>query len=173
MVVFGRPRGKRLSYLQWEEDNIGPQVTFEIRSPSNKAKDIKDKFDFYQQYGVEEYYLYDPDTLGLEGWLRRGQQLDPIPKMNGWVSPRLGIRFVIAEDDLEIYGPDGRKFLTTLELEQQRQQAKQRAQEAELQLEQEQQLRVQAEQEAQQERQRAERLAEQLKALGIDPDKLK
>jgi Uma2 family endonuclease len=28
MVVFGRPKGDRGSYRQWEEDNIVPQVVF-------------------------------------------------------------------------------------------------------------------------------------------------
>ncbi len=27
MVVFGRPKGRRGSYKQWQEDNIAPQVT--------------------------------------------------------------------------------------------------------------------------------------------------
>ncbi|MFO8039648.1 MAG: Uma2 family endonuclease, partial [Sodalinema sp.] len=34
MVVLGRPDGDRGSYKQWEEDNIAPQVVFEILSPS-------------------------------------------------------------------------------------------------------------------------------------------
>ncbi len=38
MVVFGRPPGERGSYKQWEEDNIAPQVVFEILSPSNSAR---------------------------------------------------------------------------------------------------------------------------------------
>ena len=35
---------------------------------------MSDKFDFYRRYGVEEYYLYDPDPdrLELSGFLRRG-----------------------------------------------------------------------------------------------------
>jgi Uma2 family endonuclease len=33
MVVFGRPKGKRGSYRQWQEGNIPPQVVFEILSP--------------------------------------------------------------------------------------------------------------------------------------------
>ena len=37
MVVFGRPKGRRGSYRQWEEDNIPPQVVFEILSPGNNA----------------------------------------------------------------------------------------------------------------------------------------
>jgi Uma2 family endonuclease len=34
MVVFGRPKGDRGSYRQWEEDNIPPQVVFKILSPA-------------------------------------------------------------------------------------------------------------------------------------------
>ncbi len=165
MVVFGRPRGKRLSYMQCEENNIVPQVVFEIRSPSNKPKDLREKFDFYQQYGIEEYYLYDPHNFTLDGWQRRGQRLEPILNMKGWVSPRLEIRFVMTTEGLEIYGPDGQKFLTTLELQQERQREQQRA-------EQERQRAERAESQLEQERQRAEQLAAQLKALNIDPDAL-
>src|SRR5262245_31970104 len=32
MVVFGRPKGHRGSYLQWQEGGIAPQVVFEIWS---------------------------------------------------------------------------------------------------------------------------------------------
>jgi len=32
MVVFGRPKGERGSYRQWQENNIAPQVIFEILS---------------------------------------------------------------------------------------------------------------------------------------------
>ena len=37
MVVFGRPKGYRGSYRQWEEGGIAPQVVFEILSPGNRA----------------------------------------------------------------------------------------------------------------------------------------
>ena len=33
MVAFGRPKGRRGSYKQWEEGNIAPQVVFETLSP--------------------------------------------------------------------------------------------------------------------------------------------
>ena len=156
MVVFGRPKGKRGSYRQWEEDNIPPQVVFEIRSPSNTEDEMERKFQFYQKYGVEEYYLYDPETNQLEGWLREGERLRTIPQMDGWVSPRMEIRFELEETELEIYRPDGRKFLTSVELEQRAEQERARAEEALLQLE--------------QERQRAEQMAQYLRSLGIDPD---
>jgi hypothetical protein len=43
MVVFGRPKRDRDSYRQWEEDNIAPQVVFEILSPNNTLAELLDK----------------------------------------------------------------------------------------------------------------------------------
>ena len=106
-VVFGRPKGDRGSYRQWEEGNIAPQVTFEIVSPSNRAGMLTEKFNFYDRYGVDEYYLYDPDDNSLDGWIRKNGRLTLIQQMNGWVSPLLGIRFELAGDDMHIYGPKG------------------------------------------------------------------
>jgi Uma2 family endonuclease len=128
MVAFGRPKGDRGSYQQWKEGNIAPQITFEILSPSNYAPEMEEKRVFYETHGVEEYYSYDPDRLRLKGWLRQNDQLLPIPEMKNWVSPRMGIRFTLNQGELEIYRPDGRKFLTSVELEQRAQQAEDQVQ---------------------------------------------
>src|SRR5436305_4357394 len=61
MVVFGRPKGDRGSYMQWLEEGIAPQVVFEVLSPGNRPAKMVKKFEFYDRYGVEEYYIYDPD----------------------------------------------------------------------------------------------------------------
>lgn len=126
MIVFGRPKGDRGSYLQWEEGNIAPQVVFEILSPGNTKQEMEKKFKFYQKYGVEEYYVYNPDKNNLQGWLRSNKTLKPIININGWTSPRLQIKFVLTST-LEIYRPDGRQFVTPVELEQQFNLAQQRA----------------------------------------------
>jgi Uma2 family endonuclease len=131
MVVFGRPKGFRGSYLQWKEANIPPQVVFEILSPSNTRQEMELKLDFYQKYGAEEYYVYDPDKNILAGWLRSGKKLKPIKNINGWISPRLGIKFVLTSLTLDIYRPDNRKFATPIELEEQIQQKEQQRAEAE------------------------------------------
>ena len=131
MVVFGRPKGDRGSYLQWKEDNIPPQVVFEILSPSNSAKEMISKYKFYERYGVEEYYLYDPDKGELTGWLRSGDELAEIEQMVGWVSPRLNIRFELLDGELEIYRPDGQRFLTYEQQAEAREQEQQRTQQAE------------------------------------------
>lgn len=131
------------------------------------------KFRFYEQYGVEEYYLYDPDKIDLSGWLRSpAGRLDVIEEMEGWVSPRLQIRFEPSESGLQIFRPDGQPFLTFVELETLRLQAQQQAEQAEQRAEQAQQRAEQAEQRAEQAEHRAERLAERLQALGIDPESI-
>ncbi|WP_353929303.1 Uma2 family endonuclease [Okeanomitos corallinicola TIOX110] len=128
MVVFGRPKGDRGSYKQWLENNIAPQVVFEILSPGNRTKEMAKKMLFYQRYGVEEYYIYNPDTIELTGLIREDEWFTAIEEINNWVSPRLGIRFELTADNLEIYYPDGRKFLTSIELNQQLEQEKQKYQ---------------------------------------------
>ena len=163
MVVFGRPKGDRGSYLQWEEGGIPPQVVFEILSPGNTIAAMTRKFRFYDRHGVEEYYLYDPDTGELSGWQRQEQHLEEIASMTGWISPRLGIRFELEHDMLQLYQPDGSPFVTYVELMQQRERERQRA-------EQEFQRAEQEFQRAEQERQRAERLAARLRELGVDPN---
>ncbi|QJB27030.1 MULTISPECIES: Uma2 family endonuclease [Limnospira] len=163
MVAIGRPKGHRGSYRQWEEDNIAPQVVFEILSPGNRLAEMNRKFKFYERYGVEEYYIYDPERLDLAGWRRGESELKMIEEMSGWVSPRLQIRFEFPPTGLELYYPDGRRFLTSVELHQQAEAAQRKAQESE-------ERARRAEEELAEEKLRSQRLAEQLKRLGIDPD---
>jgi Uma2 family endonuclease len=173
MVVFGREKGEspgatlceRDSYQQWLEGNIPPQVVFEILSPGNRVKKKVEKLRFYERYGVEEYYIYDPDGIELTGLTRSGEELVVINQMSGWVSPRLGIRFDLAEEELQLYRPDGQPFLSYVEIAQRAEQERQRADQAEQRAEQESQRAYQAEQ-------RAEQLAKQLRAMGVNPDDL-
>jgi len=151
LVVFGRPKGYRGSYRQWEEEQIVPQVVFEVLSPGNRVAEMARKLEFYNEYGVEEYYLYDPDEGSLAGWQRRDGRLHVIETMPGWVSPRLGIRFELVNDELQLIRPDGERFLTYVELEQQRRQERAARQQAE---------------------QQAQQLAAKLRELGVDPESI-
>ena len=162
MVAFGRAKGDRGSYQQWRENNIAPQVVFEILSPGNRLKEMTKKLQFYDRYGVEEYYIYDPETKELNGLYKNDNRLNVIEDTHNWVSPRLQIRFAIEAGDLKIYRPDGQKFLTTLELNQYAEQEHLRAEQEHLRAEQE-------SQRAKQEYDRAERLLAQLMAMGIQP----
>ncbi|MGH9841314.1 MAG: Uma2 family endonuclease [Blastocatellia bacterium] len=145
MVAFGRPRGDRSSYRQWEENGIVPQVVFEIISPGNTATEMKTKRKFYQRHGVEEYYEYDPDSGTLEVWLRQGDFFRSTAIDHEWKSPRLGVTLKLEEGgDLSVFDPDGRKFLRPVENQK-------RAEQAEA---------------------RAERMAAKLRELGIDPEQI-
>jgi Uma2 family endonuclease len=117
LVVFGRPKGDRGSYRQWVENNVPVTVAFEVLSPSNTVAEMADKLDFYEQHGVEEYYVYDPEDSRLLAYLRRGSILQRLRQVQGFVSPRLGIRFDVAGPEMKIYGPDQRPFLTFEEMQ--------------------------------------------------------
>ena len=130
---------------------MAPQVVFEILSPGNRFGEMLRKLNFYDRHGVEEYYIYNPDTLELTGLVRSEQGLTLLDEVDSWVSPRLGIRFQLTPDTLEIYYPDGERFLTYVELAEQltAEQAKQR-----------------------QSQQRIAALETKLRELGVDPESL-
>lgn len=160
-VAFGRPKKDRGSYKVWEEDGVFPQVVFEIRSPSNRQREMVEKYLFYDEYGADEYYDYDPDRNRLRAYVRARGGLEELDETNNWVSPRLGVRFDTSGPELILYRADGRRFLTVVELgalaertttaEQRAETAEQRADAAAAEL---------------------DRLREKLKAAGIDPDSL-
>jgi hypothetical protein len=176
MVAFGRAKGYRGSYQQWLEDNIAPQVVFEILSPGNRLAEMTAKFEFYDRYGVEEYYIYDPDRIDVTGWIRQDGKLQGISDIAGWVSPRLGVRFELGEE-LELYTPAGELFLSPVEISQKaeaaqleatRQQARATLAESQAQL-----VREQAQLErdrANTAEQKAAILAAKLRELGIELD---
>ena len=118
MAVFGRPKGDRGSYRQWEEDNIAPQVVFEILSPSNDRIEMSKKLLFFDRHQVEEYYLYDPETNFLDIWIRTSEGLEPIAQSDNWISPRLEVRFDTSTGRLQLYKPDGTKFYSYIEVNQ-------------------------------------------------------
>jgi dsDNA-specific endonuclease/ATPase MutS2 len=88
--------------------------------------------------------------------------------MANWVSPRLGIRFDISGQELEIYHPDGIKFFSYTEANQQLEEANQQLEEANQQLEAANQRVEEANQIAQQERLKSQLLQERLEQMGIN-----
>src|SRR5690349_9592651 len=85
--IEGRPKGDRGSYQQWREGGMAPQVVFEVLSPGNTLPEMLEKLRFYERYGVEEFYIYDPDRGALSGWVGGNGELSAIETMSGWVSP--------------------------------------------------------------------------------------
>ena len=152
-VVFGRPKGDRPSYQQWQEGGIPMTVVFEVLSPGNTHLEMVDKQSFYEEYGAEEYYIYDPDSNRLFVYRRQGELLRRVRQTTGFVSPRLGIRFDTSGPELAVFRPDGQRFLTFEELETEWDKERQQRLAAEQRL-------SQIEQRASQAEQRAARLAE-------------
>ena len=169
LVACGRPKGHRGSYQQWREDGVAPQVVFEVLSPGNRYGELIDKFNFYQRYGVEEYYVYDPDREDLTGYLRRGDLLIEIPDMSDHTSPRLGIRMVHGTT-LEVFDARGQPFETFAQIRARADEAEARAGKAEARAGKAEARAGKAEARAGKAEARAARLAERLRAMGVDPE---
>jgi len=161
-VVFGRPKGDRLSYLQWEENDIPLTVVFEVLSPSNTTQEMDEKLLFYDEYGVEEYYCYDPDNDELKVWIRGRATLSRVYFQDSFTSPRLGIRFDLTGPEMRVFQSNGDPFLTydqlkTLQEEEhaRAEAQRQRAEQAERLAAEERQRAAEAQRLADEERQRA------------------
>ena len=163
-VAFGRPRGHRSTYRVWEEDDIFPQVVFEVLSPSNTETEMLGKRGFYFRHGAEEYYEFDPEAGTWIGVVRDpGTGVpEPVPEMNGHISPRLRMRFGFWPMELRVFRPDGTPFLSFQQLEEQRvaerrraDQEQRRADQAQRQAEEERRQKDEARIVAEEERQRA------------------
>ncbi|MCX7664103.1 MAG: Uma2 family endonuclease [Gemmataceae bacterium] len=200
MVCFGvpqyRPEGRE-SYVQHRENGVIPSIVFEIHSNSNTKKEIAEKRDWYEKYGVQEFYWLFTDPAEVRVFLREENELKEQIVGTNWTSEILGIRFDWSGDRLEIYGPNGELLRPTREYlaiqaerlaqqQKQLQREKNRANreakaklEAEKRAETEAKAKLEAESRAKQEEEKAkelaqqnERLREMLKQLGIDPNKI-
>ena len=159
MVAFGRPKGDRGSYRQWEENGVAPQVVFEIAPPGATVAEMRLKRMFYDSYGVEEYYEYDPETGTLDIWTRQKRALRNAFFSDEWRSPLLCATFKLEiNGGLTVYRPNGDRFLRPVEI-------RSLADLAEAWAERERKR-------AEQERERAELLAAKLRELGIDPEQI-
>ena len=78
--------------------------------------------------------------------------------MADWVSPQLQIRFDLSGNELQIFRPDGERFLSYVEIAQQASQERQRADNQR--------------QRAEEAEARANLLAEKLREMGIDPEQV-
>src|SRR5262249_40390232 len=160
MVTFGRPPGERDSYQQWQEDNIPVTVVVEIISPPNTVDEMRQKQEFYDHHGVEEYYEYDPLTNRLSGFRRQGDVWVRIRRIDTWASPRLGVRFNLSGEQMVVETLDGQPFLPFEEVAQRWHDERKRADDEKRRADDEKRRADLAEQRADNERHRAARLVE-------------
>lgn len=154
-----KPRG-RLSYAVWEEDGVVPTLAIELVSQA-PGKEYNEKLEIYQRLGVLYYLVYNPLH-----WQRDRHQPFELYKLEaGKYRPQLGEPFWMPEVGLgigramQLVGGIEREVLLWHD---------QQGQPYPLPEEEVRELRSQRN-EAQQ---RADRLAEYVRSLGLDPDNL-
>jgi Uma2 family endonuclease len=123
MVVKGVGNHPRRSYKLWEEKQF-PQVIFEISSRKTWGDDLNKKWFLYQQFGVKEYYIFDPEYDYLPEPLiayrvKRGE-LKQVPVKNSRIfSEEIGLEIVDTGEGLRLYNPETKQFMKTLSEEHQ------------------------------------------------------
>jgi Uma2 family endonuclease len=176
-AVVGVPRfysdddDLRLSYVTWQEQ-VNPYIVVELLSPGTADEDLglvqadpnapPPKWQVYEQIlRIPYYVVFDRYTENLQAFRLTEAGYVPITILDGrFTIPELGIGLGLwrgrfqgrVRDWLRFFDADGQWILTPLEVERER-----------------------ADQEqirAERERLRAERLAELLRAQGIDPDQI-
>jgi Uma2 family endonuclease len=148
-VVLDTERKARKSWVVWEEAGKYPNMIVEILSPTTAQTDRGLKKQLYQDtFRTPDYFWFDPTTLEFAGFRLVGGQYEALqPNAAGWLwSEQLGLYLGIDQEKLRFFSPEGQMLSSPEEaIAQERQRAAQA-------------------------QQRADRLLQQLRALGVDPD---
>ncbi|MCS6960603.1 MAG: Uma2 family endonuclease [Pseudanabaenaceae cyanobacterium SKYGB_i_bin29] len=168
-LSLGVPRKKggksRLSYVMWEENYTPPILVLEMVSHT-PGKEYSEKMAIYQRLGVLYYVIYNPEYYQRDGHepfevykLVEGEYQQQRGEPYWMAEVGLGIGRCWVEGDppeqLAWFDREGKRFLTPDELLAQERQEKEKALE-----------------QASQALQAKEKLAQYLRAMGIDPDRL-
>lgn len=60
-----------------------PDLVIEILSPSSAYYDLKNKFKIYEEYGVQEYWIVDPEMNSIEIYLNEKGHFSSISRLEG------------------------------------------------------------------------------------------
>lgn len=136
-VVLDCPAGDRRVFKTWEESQV-PTAVFEVTSKSTSRNDEVDKPVIYEQMGVREYYLYDPEGEYLSPRLKGFRMIDgamhEIANDNGRIDCQsLGLMLGLdSEGGLVIWdSKSGSELLTGEEAERRAKESERKAKEAE------------------------------------------
>jgi Uma2 family endonuclease len=148
-VVLGTERKDRKSWVVWGEGGKYPNLIVEVLSSATANVDKGLKKELYQDiFRTPEYFWIDPETFEIEAFRLAGSVYQPIlPNSEGlfW-SQELELFLGVHQGKLRFFDSDGLLIPTAAEAE------------------------IQAQELVEQERQRAERLANKLRELGVDPE---
>jgi Uma2 family endonuclease len=117
-VVRGVEKRQRRIYKLWEE-GIAPQVVIELTSRQTWREDLQEKWRLYEQLGVEEYFIFDPEYDYLDDPLVGYRLKDGKYKVMGARDRRLrskvlGLELVDTGETLRMFDPNSGLFLPKL-----------------------------------------------------------
>lgn len=117
-VVKGVSKKERRVYKLWEEGKA-PDVVIELTSRSTRLEDLGNKRALYAEFGVAEYFIYDPyqEYLKppLQGYRLEKDNYGPIvaDAQGKLRSAMLDLDLQIAQGDLRLFDPRANNFLLT------------------------------------------------------------
>jgi Uma2 family endonuclease len=118
-VVRGVEKRPRRIYKLWEE-GVAPQVVIELTSRQTWREDLQEKWRLYEQLGVEEYFIFDPEYDYLDDPLVGYRLKDGKYKVMGardhhMRSKVLSLELVDTGETLRLFDPANGKFLPSME----------------------------------------------------------
>lgn len=81
----------RLSIVGEDAIEGPPDLVVEVLSPSTFYKDLRKKMTAYSQFGVQEYWIVDPETQTIEVYTRRDDKLQLAQKFSSGDTLESGI----------------------------------------------------------------------------------
>jgi len=117
-VVRGVGNHRRRIYKLWEEGQA-PEVVIEISSGSTWSEDLQRKWRLYEDLGVKEYFIFDPEYDYLQkepllGYRLEEGQFVKLEVPAGRVrSEVLGLELVDTDETLRLFDPQTGEFLRT------------------------------------------------------------
>ena len=116
-VVRGVAKRIRRIYKLWEEGRP-PDIVFEVSSRQTWREDMYTKWRLYEQLGVTEYFIFDPEydylIEPLIGWRLIDGHYEPLNVEEGRVrSEVLALELVDTGETLRLFDPRTGQFLLT------------------------------------------------------------
>ena len=123
-IVRGVPKGERRIYKLWEE-SVVPQIVIELTSRKTWKEDLQTKWRLYEELGVQEYFIFDPEYDYLDdplvGYKLENGKYVELEIKNGRVkSEVLGLDLVDTGETLRLFDPQTDSFLPTPQESQER-----------------------------------------------------
>jgi Uma2 family endonuclease len=116
-VARGVRKGDRRVYKLWEEGRA-PEVVFEISSRQTWREDLNTKWRLYEDLGVKEYFIFDPEydylVEPLIAWRLESGRYEAVAVVDGAVkSETLGLELVNTGETLRLRNFATGEFLRT------------------------------------------------------------